>query len=338
MPGYRYVYMFHMALFFMASGFMYKAENYSTINRLTAYTFKKIKTIWLIFFIWNSLFSLFHNFFIRINVYTDNPIIYEYLEGNYIHTEKYWTIKEIVINIVKSVFMQGSTEVGGAFWFLQALFVISVGYGICDWIIQKVGTKDSLIIQSVVSLILLALGFGIGLKGLTLYGIPRALSCYSLYHMGRVMRKCNGLFDDKLRNVILWTTSTGLLVAMYFVWGPVSLGSNEYRNPVYLLITSLLGWISTYLICSYISKCDITKKMFIVIGQNTMAIVIFHFLSFKLINILFVCVNKLPVCLVAAFPVATEQGAWWILYTLVGVIVPLGLSLGYKKVIGSIKR
>jgi len=70
-PFARFLYLFHMAVFFIASGFCFKSRSASSLRNLLLTIVKKLRQIWLPFFIWNSIFALLNNFFIRINVYTD---------------------------------------------------------------------------------------------------------------------------------------------------------------------------------------------------------------------------------------------------------------------------
>ena len=69
-------------------------------------------------------------------------------------------------------------------------------------------------------------------------------------------------------------------------------------------------------------------------GQNSMAIVVLHFLCFKIISLVGVVVYNQPREGIAAFPVLYEQGAWWIAYMFAGIIVPVLLSVMWKKLKG----
>lgn len=67
------------------------------------------------------------------------------------------------------------------------------------------------------------------------------------------------------------------------------------------------------------------------IGQHTMPILIFHFLAFKMANYVGVLCLGDPVEMIASFPTA-YRGIWWaVVYTLVGVALPLELNALYVK-------
>lgn len=62
--------------------------------------------------------------------------------------------------------------------------------------------------------------------------------------------------------------------------------------------------------------------------------VVLHFLCFKIISLVGVVVYNQPREGIAAFPVLYEQGAWWIAYMFAGIIVPVFLSVMWKKLKG----
>ena len=67
-------------------------------------------------------------------------------------------------------------------------------------------------------------------------------------------------------------------------------------------------------------------------GQNSLAVVILHFVCFKVVNLFATIVYGLPVALTAASPILITKGAWWILYTIAGVGIPTALNLCRKRV------
>lgn len=74
-PFTRFIYLFHMAIFFMASGYCWNIKNSKTIKSVIAFCKRKLASLWLPYVIWTSIFSLLHNWFIRVNVYTDNVLL-----------------------------------------------------------------------------------------------------------------------------------------------------------------------------------------------------------------------------------------------------------------------
>lgn len=136
-PITKFIYLFHMAIFFIASGYCFKETNSDNFQNLRKFFSRKVQTLWLPYVLWTSIYSLLHNIFIKINVYTNNSSILNYIHGEYIGTTDYWSIRDILINIVKSMALHGGTQIGGALWFLATLMEISVLYCLNDCIIKK---------------------------------------------------------------------------------------------------------------------------------------------------------------------------------------------------------
>ena len=64
--------------------------------------------------------------------------------------------------------------------------------------------------------------------------------------------------------------------------------------------------------------------LFNYIGNKTLYILTFHFLSFKLVSYIFIRLKGLPITDLSLFPVLQDMNSWmWIIYTIVGIVVPL---------------
>ena len=110
---YYTVYMFHMPLFFLVSGYCFKEKYYSCPH---TFVWKRIKGLWWPFVKWSLLFLFLHNTLHEINIYSDN---YGYL-GNGVHK---YSQSEIIGHSKSIIFlMEGNDGMVGGFWFLKSLF------------------------------------------------------------------------------------------------------------------------------------------------------------------------------------------------------------------------
>ena len=87
-----------------------------------------------------------------------------------------------------------------------------------------------------------------------------------------------------------------------------------------------------YAVSLLLEKIDFFKYIFSLIGQDSIIIVIFHFLCFKPVNVIVALKYGWPMQTVAGFPVSINSGAWWILYTAVSVGLCLMIAFLWKKV------
>jgi fucose 4-O-acetylase-like acetyltransferase len=184
-PITKFIYLFHMAIFFIASGYCYKTENSNSSILVFGFIKKKFLSLWFPYVLWTAIYSFLHNFFININVYTDNPLLLEYVSGTYISTTEYWNIFDILKNIFKGLLLRGGTQMGGAFWFIATLMELSIAYCVIDFIIKKLLEKnDTFKIQLIISIIFLCLGYGCYTINHSFFGIDKVLSYYILFHGG----------------------------------------------------------------------------------------------------------------------------------------------------------
>lgn len=338
--GKPYIYLFHMAVFFMASGYFFKNESTSDYKNLGQYIKKKIIALWLPYFIWNSVFIVCNNLFIKINFYTNDPHFLEEVNGGFNTVHTYMSVKETIMQLLKSFLFVGGTTMGGAFWFLRILFEISIIYAVVNFILLKLVKSERrvLIAQGIVALFMLILGYFCSLKNISFAGNSQiSFSCYCLFYIGKIISVKNITIENKIVKGAALLLSMGILLVCN-MYGSVSLGSNYYVNPIFLLIVSILGWILLYEISSLLLRFTKIKTILIYIGQNTISIVVFHFLAFKLISYLQVIIYSKPRYLIAAFPVLYNFGGWWIAYTIVGVIIPLLINFIWRKIICLIKK
>lgn len=321
-------FLFHMSIFFIASGYFYKPQVSDNISYLKKYIIKKIKSLWFPYFFWISAFSICHNFFIHINISTNNIAIYNYAPPQPFDSyEVYWSTKEIIFNVFKAFFLGSGANIAGAFWFLRILFMISISHCIIDFLIKKIFHCSPLFLQIVISLVFLSLGYMCNLNNIHMYGIEQVLSCYSLYHFGTIIAANTDKYSCK--NIYI---KISLFIISFFCllflnkWGPITLALNEYKNPPYLLFASLVGWIFIYEAATFIKNIYIIQKPLSLIGRNTLCILILHLLCFKIINALGVLYYKEPCFKIAALPVLYTGTYWWMAYTFVGIAVPIALN------------
>lgn len=152
------------------------------------------------------------------------------------------------------------------------------------------------------------------------------------------IKRYNKRFLSLLERFGKWIALCSFAVLVLLQGMNVALNHNQYVNPTFLIFVSLLGWLLTFYVADIISKIDIIKKPMIILGQNTLVIVILHFLCFKIINLAGVLIFRMPKYCIAAFPVLFYEGITWILYSLIGVILPVICKLGIRKMVNYTKK
>ena len=147
-PGTDYIYLFHMALFFMLSGWFFSLR-----GGLVHFVRRKLLTLWLPFVAANTVFTVCNNLFLRLNILTADARIAE-IPGNSVTAPV--SIKDIIGRTVHWCVFDGGTQLGGAMWFIQALFQISLLYAVIEVLLQKLlHGGNTLIPQGLLSGVLL---------------------------------------------------------------------------------------------------------------------------------------------------------------------------------------
>lgn len=105
---------------------------------------------------------------------------------------------------------------------------------------------------------------------------------------------------------------------------------NSYSNKrfiPYIITAVLASWSFYSLFDKMKSAYGICAKALDFIGKNTLTILTWHFLAFKLISLVIIGIYDLPIERLAEFPVITEYSkqGWWIAYFFVAITTCCGL-------------
>lgn len=94
-------------------------------------------------------------------------------------------------------------------------------------------------------------------------------------------------------------------------------------------ITAKAGTLAVlYLSKKIVARDCRATKVLTYIGNNTLTILTWHMLSFKVVSLIIICIYGLPIERLAEFPVIEEYSkqGWFILYFLMGTLIPLGMT------------
>lgn len=333
---------FHMALFFIVSGCLYNNEASRSIGSVKSYILKKLKTLWLPYAVTNSIFILLNNIFIGINIYTTNPLIESVGSMNIGVASSKMSILDMLKGIVKSFLFGGGTTLGGALWFLRALFVGLIMTCVIEFALRKIfkGLKDSskivFCIQVVLGIIFLVAGYVFTKNSISVWKLPQFLTAYFFIMAGRVIRKANMLWKinsfmekkgEKVRAfmyvaviVVLAATLFGLEKVV-----KVNLADNFYTSLAGMVAVSFAGFFFTYFVADLLKHTFLAKGL-VKCGQNTLAIIILHFLCFKAVTLAQVLIYHYENYKIAAFPILENSGLWWLAYAVCGIVIPILLN------------
>lgn len=281
----------------------------------------------------NTIFTIFNNLFLNLNILTGDSRILE-LPGNQVTDPV--TLKDIVGRTVHWCLFDGGTQLGGALWFVQALFQISILYAVVEFALRKVlHLQDTLTAQGLVSGVLLLLGWHCSRTGWNVWGLGIVASGYCLFYLGMLAHRIGQPARKPCMRAVLAIAAFAVLLAL-LPFGSVGLAGNQYPHWLFLLAASAAGWVLVYEIAHLAALRPMLGRVLAALGRATMPIVILHFLSFKLVTWLGLLATGGEPYLLAAFPTLFTGGAWWLAYTAAGLVLPLLVYQPYRAVKQSI--
>lgn len=319
----RFAALFFMQLFIFISGYFYKAD-LNSVKDLLLLVKKKCLPIYLYYLKFELLFFALNNFFLKIGFY--NPSI-QYGSKTISYVTSF---REVVANTLRIILLAGREPFCGAFWFLVTLIFVVIEYSVIIYLSNKIFNnpqKRCSFINAVV-----ALFFIIGCIMRYTVSIPRispAITMLLFYHIGGICRRK----EIKFNSLVLFLTSIVGLNILYFL-GTISINSNYFKNPLFLLICSLFGIYMVMYISKYIEN-HLQYLTFILsyIGKNTLPIVALHFVSFKIVMLIQYYFGSISFSELGILKGANNSNFLYILYVITGVFVPLGVDyiINYTK-------
>lgn len=295
-PGSSWIYQFHMPLFFLISGYLFNSN-----TAIREFVVRKIKSLYLPFVIWNLAIILIRT--LR-NLLISSP------------TTSY-TIKAVIKTVL---LLDKDNQFFGATWFLGALFIISVLYKCCDVVIEW---KYKRIFVLLIFVLLAAFGFAVSLP----YFLSRTLILGMFFAFGHVVREQKERFKNQ-DNLV-----TAMICFILFMFiathNTANMGHNTYTNPILFVFGACMASYFTIWVSAQISRLSTPwgktlQNGLILLGKQSLDIVIWQFVFFRLVIAVQLMLNGQPLSmLLDYYPILSAAHGWWIVYTLVGIVLPI---------------
>lgn len=326
---FRFIYLFHMPLFFFCSGIFFK----EIISKDNAFVFlkKKFVGLYVPFVKWSVFFLLIHNLLILVGIYN--------LQYGFEGGSLFYGIKETLNNLGMILFtMHGYDELLGGFWFIRALFLSSLSIVVFSILLRKVPMYN----HELMCLIFLLLTVLIRryLNNTELWSDMSMGTFGALFFIvGNLQKQYGNIWKNKY---VLATCSLTLMLSMFY-FGDVVKMECGYNKVIPYAIAAISG-ILAVLFFSYAleKKASLICPVMYYIGNHTLLILALHFLCFRLVSVVLVFIYNIDFVHVAEHPVIqnidTSIGSWWwMLYAFAGISIPLLLKYGIDSLISKVR-
>lgn len=300
-PYNSYIYNFHMPFFFLISGILYKPG-----GELKKYILRKVQTLYIPFVSWNLLFI------IGKSILRHQDISPEY-------------IVQVILTLQKD------GEFLGATWFLGALFLVTVIYKILDYFMSDTEMKKFVLLGFFT--VWAVIGFEINFP----YMLSRTFICGFFYALGAFGKRF--FLDFKLEKTTFvymgMSAVTFLTIAHY---NSANMGANDYKYRFLFVIGAVLASFVTLcmskiieIICRNGILASI-KNGICIMGKTSVDIVIWQFVAFRIVIVVQLWLNDIPLTkLWDYYPLYSAKSGWWVIYTIVGIIIPVFWGWFLKK-------
>ena len=304
----RFIYIFHMPLFFVCSGLFFK--EIIEKNKLMMFYKKKIHGLYLPYLKWSILFLILHNSF-----------RYLHITGSRIYTTK-----DYMNGLVRMITMTDYELLIRPFWFLKELLLASV----CVATISFLRSRFFIKIKAI-HLLLLSLALSIFAKFLPpipLIGDSSVLFLsIAYYYTGISISQYKEYFHIN-SPLLLISTIIVTFGSILFV-GEIDMRFTTPLNTIPYYLLSITGVIMIFVLSKRIEGIKGTSVLYY-IGNNTMPILAMNLLALKAGSLIKIWIYRMPYDHLASYTVIYDNNAWfWLLYTIVGITIPLFLHFIY---------
>lgn len=137
------IYLFHMALFFIVSGYCYKEKKIS----MGSWAKKKLKPLWIPNFVSVLIVCLMTNVLLSLHI---------------VSVDAYppFTLKNFIVCVIKAFLFSGGSQLLGANWFFRTLFWGLLLYEITNRLLLRLN-KNKWVLVFTICLVFLMAGWGL---------------------------------------------------------------------------------------------------------------------------------------------------------------------------------
>lgn len=306
----RFIYLFHMPLFFVCSGYFFK----EITNKASLIPFykKKMTGLYVPYLKWSLLFLLLHN-------------IFRYL---YIIGSDFYHMADYVRQFAKLLVMTDYEILIRPFWFMKELLLTSI-------IVASFSLIRSLFFPKISIFFLLIISMAITFVAKSVQDFPLIGDCSLLFFS--ITYFYSGVLLQKYKDIIPFNTSMMIisflivLIGSVLYKGTIDMRFTTEKNIIPYYILSLAGVIMVLCI-SKKSECISAKYILYYIGNHTMPILALNLLALKLGNLIKIWIYDLPINNLSSHTVIYNYNTfYWLAYTMIGVVIPLLTNYLYNR-------
>lgn len=328
---FNFVFIFHVPVFFMCAGYFFHTK-YLTDER--TFVMHRFKGLYWPFLRWSVFFLVIHNLLFPLGLLSEQ---YGNAGGGVLHPYTWHEWSQHLWSIVFN--MSGYNDFYcGTFWFFRALLIASLLFLLLFKVFRR---SEHFVSHAQVGWGILGTALLLALwkvtAGLTMTGVPqggyRELMGLAFMAAGFLMKQY------KIMELTTWKVA--LPCALIVIIASISFPSSMVWNGTLydflaLPIPAVVAFIALAWACGLIDRYSLwARRVLLYIGDRTLYVFAFHLVAFKVVSALKVAFYGLPWEAVSGHPTVLQPQSnvlWVLLYTIVGVALPLLWLEGYRRV------
>ena len=301
---------------FIISGMFLKDEHLQHPGRFIARRFRRL---WIPYVLFMLIFLFSHNMLANIHLYSDH-----------------YTVEQIRQRVFSVLTMQERDNLLGCFWFLKELLYATV-FAVVAIKLSQLLLGDAYHPAVMLTVALFVLNVAANFYNIpylaqieTLY--PKTLLATAIYLCGYVFARTNW------RILSNWFTVAALIaLSCWAIWDYEDNFNTTWWNlPKYFGASMLVSFAAIYF-CQLLRGKALSALSYI--GKFAMPILLLQFFAFRTVDLLKITVYDLPISRLADFPVIADNNEYfWILYTIVGLALPILAANLYDRAKCGIKQ
>lgn len=151
------------------------------------------------------------------------------------------------------------------------------------------------------------------------------------FYSGLLIRK----YEHRIPNTTFLTCIAFLVtfIGSYYFVGEIDMRYTTENNLILYYLLSLSGVIMTFNVSKWLNNISFNTYLYY-IGSHTMPILALNLLALKVGNLLKIWLYGMPIDYLSSYTIIYEHNnSFWILYTIIGVAIPLICNSLYNNII-----
>ncbi len=315
-PLSHFIYVFHMPLFFAVAGYCFKTAYCKAPFKFLQ---RRVKGLWWPFVKWNLIFLLLHNLFYDLGIY-----------------ESRYSLSQTLKQAAMTLGLWGQEQMLGGFWFFGGLFFASL----ISWAVLRV-TQCRLQYVAVCIAFMLMTTILLNLflpDNFPAQRVSQYFRFATYFLSGFILKGLHDRHGSPRSRILPISVICLLLVGVVSVYFPGEIIDTSTWKLPFRYIGAIAGIIGVLILSSRIKSTHL-RRFLTFCGESTILILVWHFLSFKILTYILINIYGLPAEELLEFPVHKTLAAYyWPLYMAVGISIPLLLQLSYNTIRNKVKQ